>query len=169
MKFQSQTIRILHFSANFWWIFFRISRQIPESSDVCRFFNQICENKSEICRKFWILWKKFTNIQNYSLHSLLLRCASWTGSRRGLPPGTWRYRASSPSRCAAICIIYLRSYYQMWRSNELLSKIRFSCILKSWHWVMRSWQFLFSAQGNTRQHPGQPAVQAAACAALRKA
>ena len=25
------------FSANFWWIFFRISRQIPEKSDVCRF------------------------------------------------------------------------------------------------------------------------------------
>ena len=33
-------------------IFFRISRQIPENSDVCRFFNQICENESEICRKF---------------------------------------------------------------------------------------------------------------------
>ena len=44
---------------------------IPENSDVCRFFNQICENKSEICRKFWILWKLFTIIQNYSLHSLL--------------------------------------------------------------------------------------------------
>ena len=52
---------------NFFWI----SRQIPENSDVCRFFNQICENKSEICRKFWILWKLFTIIQNYSLHSLL--------------------------------------------------------------------------------------------------
>ena len=25
------------FSANLWWIFFRISRQIPEKSDVCRF------------------------------------------------------------------------------------------------------------------------------------
>ena len=50
--------------------FFRISRQIPEKSDVCRFFNQICENKSEICRKFWILWKLFTIIQNYSLVSL---------------------------------------------------------------------------------------------------
>ena len=34
------------------------------------FFNQICENKSEICRKFWILWKLFTIIQNYSLVSL---------------------------------------------------------------------------------------------------
>ena len=58
------------FPANFWWFFFRISRQIPENSDVCRFFNQICENKSEICRKFWILWKLFTIIQNYSLVSL---------------------------------------------------------------------------------------------------
>ena len=52
-------------------IFFRISRQILENSDVCRFFNQICENKSEICRKFWILWKLFTIIQNYSLVSLV--------------------------------------------------------------------------------------------------
>ena len=50
------------FSVNFWWIVFRISRQIPENSDVCRFFNQICENKSEICRKFWILWKLFTGV-----------------------------------------------------------------------------------------------------------
>ena len=32
--------------------FFRISRQIPENSDVCRFFNQICENRSELCRTF---------------------------------------------------------------------------------------------------------------------
>ena len=30
----------------------RISRQITEKSDVFPFFNQICENKSEICRKF---------------------------------------------------------------------------------------------------------------------
>ena len=63
--------RILHFSANFWWFFFRISRQIPENSDVCRFFNQISENKSEICRKFWILWKLFTIFQNYSQVSLI--------------------------------------------------------------------------------------------------
>ena len=53
-------------------IFFRISRQILENSDVCRFFNQICENKSEIYRKFWILWKLFTIIQNYSLVSLMM-------------------------------------------------------------------------------------------------
>ena len=45
------------FSANFWWNFVRISRQIPEKSDVCRFFNRICENKLENCRKFWNLWK----------------------------------------------------------------------------------------------------------------
>ena len=64
--------KIAFFSANFWWIFFRISRQIPENSDVCRFFNQICENKSEICRKFWILWKKFTIISEL-FTSLLIR------------------------------------------------------------------------------------------------
>ena len=79
------------FSANFWWNFFRISRQIPENSDVCRFFNQICENKSEICRKFWILWKKFTIIQNYSLHSLL-GTSSRPSAARGEAPAkeAWR-------------------------------------------------------------------------------
>ena len=34
-------------------------------------FNQICENKLEICRKFWIWWKLFNIIQNYSLVSLI--------------------------------------------------------------------------------------------------
>ena len=29
--------RILHFSAKFWWKIFRISRQTPEKSEVCRF------------------------------------------------------------------------------------------------------------------------------------
>ena len=58
-------------------IFFRISRQIPENSDVCRFLNQICENKSEICRKLWILWKLFTIIQNYWLVSLSIMQLCW--------------------------------------------------------------------------------------------
>ena len=58
------------FSADIWWSFVRISRQIQEKSDVCRFFNQICENRLEIYRKLWILWKLFTIIQNYSLVSL---------------------------------------------------------------------------------------------------
>ena len=67
--------RILHFSANFLWKFVRISRQIPEKSDVCRFFNRICENELENCRKFWnqILWKLLTIsiIHYYSFVSLL--------------------------------------------------------------------------------------------------
>ena len=41
---------ILHWE--FWWNLIRISRQIPEKSDVCRFFNRICENKLENCRNF---------------------------------------------------------------------------------------------------------------------
>ena len=41
---------------DFWRIFFRISRQIPEKSDAFCFFNQICENELESCRKFWNLW-----------------------------------------------------------------------------------------------------------------
>ena len=55
--------------------FFRISRQIPEKSDVCRFFNRICENKWENCRKFWdqILWKLFIIIHDYSSASLARR------------------------------------------------------------------------------------------------
>ena len=79
------------FSANFWWNFFRISRQIQENSDVCQsnFFQSICENKSEnsdVCQSIFFqsnlrkqirnlreilnLWKLFTIIQNYSLVSL---------------------------------------------------------------------------------------------------
>ena len=46
--------------------FFRISRQIPEKSDAFCFFNQICENKSEICRKFWTLWEILRIIHYYS-------------------------------------------------------------------------------------------------------
>ena len=51
--------------------FVPISRQIPEMSDVCRFFTQICENKLENCRKFWNLWKLFNIIQYYSIVSLV--------------------------------------------------------------------------------------------------
>ena len=43
------------FSGNFWWKFVRISRQIPEKSDVCRFFNKIAEIISEICENYSIL------------------------------------------------------------------------------------------------------------------
>ena len=46
-------------AANFLWNFVRISRQILEKSDVCRFFNRICENKIENCRKCWNLWILF--------------------------------------------------------------------------------------------------------------
>ena len=95
---QSQTLRILHFfSANFWWIFFRISRQIPENSDVCRFFNQICANKSEICRKFWIFVKKFTIIVNYSLHSLVVTCNRCKFAYLGCTRRTPRHAENSRS------------------------------------------------------------------------
>ena len=78
--------------------FSRISRQIPENSDVCRFFNQICENKSEICRRFWILWKLFTIFQNYSLHSLIEKrraCVRWICRSRSLSSCLRRSSASS--------------------------------------------------------------------------
>ena len=81
--------QILHFSANFWWFFFRISRQFPEKSVVCRFFNQICENKLQKCRNFWNLWKLFIIIHYHSFVSLVagrcrrstsLQCrCSWPG------------------------------------------------------------------------------------------
>ena len=47
--------RIFYFSENFRWNFVRIWWQIPEKSYVRRFFNRICENKLENCRKFWNL------------------------------------------------------------------------------------------------------------------
>ena len=60
--------RILYFSYEFWWTIVRISRQIPEKRDVCRFLNRICENKLENCRKFWNLWKLFI-----IFHDLLMK------------------------------------------------------------------------------------------------
>ena len=78
-------VEFCNFSENVWWNFVRISRQIAEKSDVCRFFNQICENKLEHCRNyFWNLWKLFNIIQYYSIVSLLLApalsmgaCSAW--------------------------------------------------------------------------------------------
>ena len=115
----ANTSKIAFFSANFWWIFFRISRQIPENSDVCRFFNQICENKSEICRKFWILWKKFTIISE--LFTSLLRCGFRirTSTSRSLTPSGGSStksskRSSSPER---------RSFSAAWRLATLRRSI----------------------------------------------
>ena len=58
-----------------------------KNSDVCRFFNQIWENKSEICRKFWILWK----------NSLLFKTIHFTPYLRRSPPARGS-RLSRPSR-----------------------------------------------------------------------
>ena len=101
-------------SANFWWIFFRISRQIPEKSDVCRIFNRICENKLENCRIFWNLWKLFKIIQTdpnsilfiiihyYSYYSLLFirvlsrKCLAVHEAEALLRPGN-RHLRSAPA------------------------------------------------------------------------
>ena len=65
--------RILHFSANFWWIFVRISRQIPEKSDVCRFSIKFAKTISKIAETFEICenYKLFNIIQFYSIVSLI--------------------------------------------------------------------------------------------------
>ena len=64
------SVELYIFSANFWWHFVRISRQIPEKSDVCRFLNQICENKLENCRKFW----NQNSVKIIHYYSLLFIC-----------------------------------------------------------------------------------------------
>ena len=96
---QSQTLRILHFFLRIFDEFFGISRQIPEKSDAFCFFNQICENKLESCQTFWILWKIFTIIQNYSLVSLQ-GAAGRDGHREGwfedLDHQQSRFRGSRP-------------------------------------------------------------------------
>ena len=59
----SQTLRMLRFLARIFDEFFSGFRAKFQKIVTCAAFcNQICENKSEICRKFWILWKKFTII-----------------------------------------------------------------------------------------------------------
>ena len=84
-------VEFCNFSENFLWNFVRISRQIPEKSDVCRFFTQICENKLENCRKFWNLnFVKF--IQYYSIlfnRVLSGHCPPSTRRRRRRPSNSW--------------------------------------------------------------------------------
>ena len=116
--------------------FFRISRQIPENSEVCRFFNQICENKSEICRKFWILWKKFTIIVNYSLHSLIgtAACSSAAQRRRArtaAPTGATRsgtVRANRLLHCEGSGKLD-RARSRLYRSQILQENIRWNSYL----------------------------------------
>ena len=52
------------------FLFPRISRQIPEKSDMCRFFNRNFENKLENFRKFKILKSDFVKIIRYFIYSL---------------------------------------------------------------------------------------------------
>ena len=104
--------------------FFRISRQIPENSDVCRFFNQICENKSEICRKFWILWKLFTIFQNCSLHSLPGRgsgppASRPSAARAAAPAGA--HRAAARARTCEISPVWHMLPNRLKRLRNLVS------------------------------------------------
>ena len=48
-------------------------------------FTQICENKSEICRKFWILWKLFTGVLTLDdlRPRLLYQAAAVAGEKNG--------------------------------------------------------------------------------------
>ena len=62
------------FSAKFWWLFFQISRQIPEKSDVCRFSIKFAIFKKKIAEIFEIC-------ENYSvLFNIIQSCPySWCG------------------------------------------------------------------------------------------
>ena len=62
-------VEICIFWATFWWKFVRILRQIPEKSDVYRFFNRICDSKLEIYPKI-LEYVKFIIIHHYSSVSL---------------------------------------------------------------------------------------------------
>ena len=76
--------------------FVRISRQILEKSDVCRFFNQICGNKLENCQK---ILRSVKIIQSYSI--LFIRVLTGTTTDRGSPgggaTGTGAAKAVDPS------------------------------------------------------------------------
>ena len=89
-------------SANFWWFFFRISRQIPENSDVCRFFNQICENKSEIKILPKIL--NFVKIIHYfsKLFTGVLRILNGEWSRWGGEGRSFRRRGAAGGPASGI-------------------------------------------------------------------
>ena len=96
-----KNIVYLVLSANFWWIFVRISRQIPEKSDVCRFFTQICENRLENCRKFWNLWKLFNIIQYYSIVSFKRFAGGPSACSTPMETASSPARSSPPSASGA--------------------------------------------------------------------
>ena len=66
------------FFCDFLMDFFRISRQIPEKSDVCRFSINFCENKLENFWKFMKILKSVKIIQHYSI---LFNCVLSAGHR----------------------------------------------------------------------------------------
>ena len=123
-------VRFCIVSANFWWNFVRISRQFPEKSDVCRFFNQICENKLENCRKFWNLWKLFNIIQYDSFVSLVFGRRTFGCARR-------RSRETSSGRTC-------RSRWPRFRAKYYTPEINTSEIIVDfqWHFPMDcQWHF----------------------------
>ena len=63
--------------------FYRISRQLPEKSDVCRSSINCTKSNFENCREFWNLWKLFNIIQYYSFVSLM-ETSALTAARRSL-------------------------------------------------------------------------------------
>ena len=76
------------------------------------YFNQSCENKSEICRKFWILWKLFTIFEIYSLHSVV-----WSTDFEAIPGGrpAWGAAGSSVSPSEAPACSESAAH---WRKNK---------------------------------------------------
>ena len=130
-------VKFCIFSENFWWNFVWISRQVPEKSDVRRFFNQICENKLEHCRKFWNLWKLCNTIQHYLFVALVRSTfASQTTTR-----------PSSSSASGLISTSAAGFLQTPGREHALNSLIRtwFSSVL-SFHssWIIFSYWIYFS-------------------------
>ena len=106
------------FSDNFWWNFVQILRRIPEKSDVCRFFNRICENK---LGNLPTILESVKIIHSYSL--LFIRVLS-RGEARRLPRSPRRSRCGR-SATALECLSatwsrHLKSGLQLWcKSNSL--------------------------------------------------
>ena len=117
------------FFCEFLMNFFRISRQILENSEVCRFFNQICENKSEICRKFWILWKLLTIVQNHSLVSLVAphadgdRAGGHEEHHEGQPDAVEDARLRSEVNNSLIIVNFFHKIQNFRQISDLFSQI----------------------------------------------
>ena len=113
---------------------------------MCRFFNQICENKLEHCRKFWNLWKLFNIIQNYSIVSLTLNVVNWAKSSEVTVASDSRRRWLSSISCCCWGLKLLWMVLSMTYFLALMSRFELKTLFPAGGHLLRQYSLISSSQ-----------------------